>query len=495
MRCFSARHFAVFLLVFFIGGLTATGATADVVYQMDVEKQSGSTLTGVATRINASRFVTDSALVDGARTVYLIDRNVTPPAKIVADVLVADSDSRIAVLESNNLSGGSVVLAQKDQAAGGQLALLTVSGEISSVVQSLEPMEDLAEGSIYRHGALYKSGQWGAPVLNNCGQLVGLSIYETGFFGGRIAPEQVAYAQSLETLKAVLAQNDVDFEVAPDVCLSDVEQAELKAEQAARDAEAAKLEKESADREAQERLEKIQQQAEQARIEQEEALKAAQEAADKRAEEAAEAIEKAAQEREELEKARDSAEELARAEAQKQQAAEQQKVYLVVGAAIIILILLLVFITVLRKRKQALAVQQEALDQKAREAAELEAQKSQMGDQIQKMQKSFHDILLDGRTSDDRQVRLKISGKLLAQNETQLIGRESAQVDYALTEPEVSRRHLQISLREDRVFVEDLQSQNGSWLNDVQLEAGKPQELNNNDLLSLGGISFRIHFL
>ena len=153
------------------------------------------------------------------------------------------------------------------------------------------------------------------------------------------------------------------------------------------------------------------------------------------------------------------------------------------------------FITVLRKRKQALAVQQEALDQKAREAAELEAQKSQMGDQIQKMQKSFHDILLDGRTSDDRQVRLKISGKLLAQNETQLIGRESAQVDYALTEPEVSRRHLQISLREDRVFVEDLQSQNGSWLNDVQLEAGKPQELNNNDLLSLGGISFRIHFL
>jgi CheY-like chemotaxis protein len=54
----------------------------------------------------------------------------------------------------------------------------------------------------------------------------------------------------------------------------------------------------------------------------------------------------------------------------------------------------------------------------------------------------------------------------------------------------VSRRHCALTLREGRVWVEDLRSRNGTRLNGQPLEEALP--LDEEDLLELGGLVFRV---
>src|SRR5690606_34494246 len=114
---------------------------------------------------------------------------------------------------------------------------------------------------------------------------------------------------------------------------------------------------------------------------------------------------------------------------------------------------------------------------------------------MKKMQASFNDILLDGTTHDGRKIRIKINGKALAQNGEQVIGRESSQVDYPLTETEISRRHLRLLLRDGSLYAEDLQSQNGSWLNNTPMMGGQPMPLASGSVLRLSTIVFQVTYL
>ena len=50
----------------------------------------------------------------------------------------------------------------------------------------------------------------------------------------------------------------------------------------------------------------------------------------------------------------------------------------------------------------------------------------------------------------------------------------------------VSRLHARIIRQEGRYFIEDLNSTNGTFLNDVELEYHQPQELNRNDRVRFG---------
>jgi len=59
-------------------------------------------------------------------------------------------------------------------------------------------------------------------------------------------------------------------------------------------------------------------------------------------------------------------------------------------------------------------------------------------------------------------------------------------IAYGAAELGVSRNHARVSYVDDLFVVEDLDSTNGSWLNDLQLTPGRNYPLQNNDRLTLG---------
>ncbi|GGW73379.1 FHA domain-containing protein [Alishewanella tabrizica] len=496
------RFTALTVISFVLTAITASAARADYVYPLQIDRSNNRSIDALATKINANQFVTDANLLKGSSSIFIIDNTVTPAAKIVANVVFADNDKRIAVLSASNVSGKAVTLAAQDQAVGGQLVLLTNTGSVPSLVQRFEPLKDVASGGIYVHTALYNSQQWAAPLFNNCQQLLGLSVYESSLFKRMQQPEVIAYAMSSALLKAVLTERKIDFTVAPDRCLSDVEQATANAEQAAKDAAAAKAAQETADAEAKKRLAEAQQQADAAKKQADKLLQDAKDAADKIAKQneemlkqTEEAIKRAEEERAAAEALAKEAEQKAKDEADKTKAAEQQKSYFLIGAAALLLMVLLVFVLLMRKRKQAIQAKDAELLQQRKHASGLAQDNEQLIDKVAKMQISFNDVLLDGTTHDGRKIRLKINGKALAQAGEQIIGRESSQVDYPITETEISRRHLRLILRDGVLLAEDLQSQNGSWLNNLPLAAGQPVMLAPGSVLRLSTIVFQVSYL
>ncbi len=71
---------------------------------------------------------------------------------------------------------------------------------------------------------------------------------------------------------------------------------------------------------------------------------------------------------------------------------------------------------------------------------------------------------------------------LLEQDEI-LLGRDLAN-DITIGDPEVSRRHGRIFMQDDNIFVEDLGSTNGTFLNDERISS--PKQLRIGDLITLG---------
>ncbi len=67
--------------------------------------------------------------------------------------------------------------------------------------------------------------------------------------------------------------------------------------------------------------------------------------------------------------------------------------------------------------------------------------------------------------------------------EEQLVGRDLAN-DIPISDPEVSRRHARFLIREGGIFVEDLGSTNGSFLNGERVST--PQQLRVGDVVTLG---------
>lgn len=64
---------------------------------------------------------------------------------------------------------------------------------------------------------------------------------------------------------------------------------------------------------------------------------------------------------------------------------------------------------------------------------------------------------------------------------------------YSALEQGVGRRHLRLFLHHGQLFVEDLDSTNGSFINGTRLVAHTPQQLHNGDTLTLGKLALHVH--
>lgn len=73
-----------------------------------------------------------------------------------------------------------------------------------------------------------------------------------------------------------------------------------------------------------------------------------------------------------------------------------------------------------------------------------------------------------------------------------VIGRQAEDVDYLITDAEVSRRHLVLFRSEDRIYAEDLGSTNGTYINGSRLKPGEPFLLQEGDVLKIGANQYQL---
>jgi len=66
-----------------------------------------------------------------------------------------------------------------------------------------------------------------------------------------------------------------------------------------------------------------------------------------------------------------------------------------------------------------------------------------------------------------------------------VLGKDESTVDCVVAEEGISRTHLKLSMTEGKVWVEDLNSSNGTFVNDEQLMPFEPWELHEGDEIRL----------
>lgn len=75
-----------------------------------------------------------------------------------------------------------------------------------------------------------------------------------------------------------------------------------------------------------------------------------------------------------------------------------------------------------------------------------------------------------------------------------IIGRNEEICDYALENKSIGRVHARISKNDDKYYVIDMDSKNGTFLNGQQLASNKPYHINENDKLTFASIEFEFLF-
>lgn len=79
----------------------------------------------------------------------------------------------------------------------------------------------------------------------------------------------------------------------------------------------------------------------------------------------------------------------------------------------------------------------------------------------------------------------------LNENQAYIIGKDSSQCDLIFQDHSVSKKHAKISISSDgKAKIDDLSSLNGVWVNNQKIQ--EPEELNSQDIISLGTTSFII---
>ena len=110
---------------------------------------------------------------------------------------------------------------------------------------------------------------------------------------------------------------------------------------------------------------------------------------------------------------------------------------------------------------------------------------------------------LDGRESAQAQrlsVRLIEDGGIVATEfpvtpEGVVLGRDRRQADQVIEDISVSRRHIRIYEDAEKIYVEDLDSTNGTVINGIRLPAGRSWQLADRDVLCIGTRQYHIQIL
>ena len=375
------------------------------------------------------------------------------------------------------------------------------SGSISRIIEPASS-SDPADPATIRHNALAGERRHGAPLFNNCGQVVGVIVERAAETPGS------ARAAPAEWLVETFGDDGLAPVRVEEVCLSDAEQV-AASEQARVEAEEQTAAAQAAAEEAEAARAAAQEQAEAERAAAEEQTAAAQAAAEEAEAERAAAelqVAEAEQVRLELEaradeawrnqaaaeQARAAAAADAAAAAERAEAAERDRqatrryaAWAAAAGGASSALLLGLWLAARRSRARAARAGRAA-------AAEASAARTAMAARAAAEQEAaaVPDVVLTGTDPEGRPVSLRVPGRVVAGRSGAVVGRSPFDGEVVLNHPEVSRRHFRLFRADGTLMVEDLGSMNGTALDGVPLVAGAGQPLAAGARLRVGQIEF-----
>ena len=404
-------------------------------------------------------------------------------------------------------------------------------GVIGSFIKRPVQAYGSAEQRFITHNSdLHSPAAYGAPLLNEQGQVVGVNHRNPDLPASALArntkPTGKAYAVPSADLADFLSSKGIMFDSAVLVGTAQRPSYQQPSQASAQDSEGARpslaptaeIEAELArarERWQQERRVRVEAQREalEARKKADEMARAAEEAESKSAvseqekgaarraartaSAAADAAEKAADEAvaraleaervaKEMEKEATTA--LAAKEAADEKATKARRNFYVIGSAGGLVVLILALWFYLHSRRSSARVDKaeaRAVD------AEKDAQRAQVA-AAQALKPAPFSCLMEGRSPEGRRYTLKIPASALGASEGVVIGRNPEHASVVVDHKGISRQHAKLTVIDNTLHIEDLNSTNGTFVNDVRLAPTQRLPLRNGFAVRLGPIPFSL---
>lgn len=457
--------------------------------------------------VQADRFngyiVTNAEILSGADSL-----TVTVPGtggRLVAQVLRTDLSNDYALLKVNGLDLPAIEFASAEPSSGEVVwtaAKVNGSDQVSLSKGLLRTGFKLAhdETGWYQHTASNPvSG--GSVLLNECGHVLGLNFLKPAGDGSTRAVD-------MSTMFELLAQQNIKVTVTDSQCVSEVVKAREKAEAASEDARRAQTEAVRAQEVARE-LEKelnaskrsndgLLRQTEIARERADEAIAAAERAqarADNTQRELEEKTLVLREETQALLKAFE--EERVQAEArfqdllqsQQESAASRERILLAFSGALIIVIGFVLFLGRVRGGGSPRTVISSRL-------ASSDENVPVIAGRTELHREELSEYVLDGRDDDGIRYLLRISGDQLVKNDNGvIIGRNPKDSPYIINHADVSRKHARIKVENNRVFIEDLGSTNGTSVNGQSIDDKGLVSVSSGDQIIIGSVVMKLRVM
>ncbi len=428
-------------------------------------------------------------------------------AELAAEITVEDEDLDIAILKVTGFeapplffSARPVAEANMVRSVGswegqgpsvGALPIDTAIGAVGSLV-ALEIDRDRTTNFLIHNALILRQG-YGGPVVNACGEIVGLNRPDPALSNRRVRqgvdPDQAVHALPAATLQEFLLANEVQPSLAANNCLTENERATLSKEQAEaekagaeRAAATAKAAAAAAELRAQELERKAleaQQQAETSAEDKRRAQEAARRARSEAQRKAIEANQLQAR-AEQLESRIEEAEQAAKT-AQDAEAKSRRRLYIGLGvAAAVILFLVGISMIMIRRRSRAITEVESEVEAVKVEAAMARAEAAAAVPSV------WNNCLLEGAP-----VSLKLPGTAMpADVGGVVVGRHPSSSTVVFDEASISRSHARFYASDDEVFVEDLDSTNGTMVEGEKLEPNTPHKIADGQKVTLGRHEF-----
>ncbi|WP_317932706.1 FHA domain-containing protein [Halioxenophilus sp. WMMB6] len=498
MNTFFARWIAALVLCGTAFGQLQAATVAKVeIFRKGLQQQSG-----VAALVAKETLLINDLLIEQGDQVMVYDE--TTGAKIIAEVIAKDKEADLALISAKGLTGEPFTLAKAGLIVGRKVYLqLSNDNRREGTVHTLLVADSKNPLPRVRHTQQVLDNEFGAPLLNNCGELAGVSQNPKALMSSRLQPtdDNLSVVSELQTVSDFLAANGVTATIATATCLSDKERAELaeqssqatkqeleEVEQAKADLEKQRAELEKARKELEARTKELDENLQTAGDE----IKTASEDLESKNAELERQAEVLAEKEEAILKAEEE-----RQRIEQEKANEQRKqLYIAAALGLLVVVVALIAVILIRGKKARLAAaEQEALANRQRlamEQAKYEAAQAELA----QASATFPDILLLGTDEDGNECRVKIIGKALAQaQDGQLLGRSAQKADYVINVAGVSREHLKITLVDNTVMVEDLKSFNGTAVNEQPLQPFSPTAIRANDKIRIGTVNCQVLFM
>ena len=361
--------------------------------------------------------------------------------------------------------------------------------------------------SLVSHNALVAAKSFGAPVLNDCGEVMGVSIADPRLDRSELMndPQDIMVAVKSAQVTQWLQAASIGITTTTETCLSSEQQAAEKVLEAEAEAAAKVLEAEAeavakvleAEAETATAAEK-KREAEAKRAKAESEVEEAEAALEEALSQATASEEEKAAAQQALDAARNSLEsannemQMLQAEieeirlealARDSEWIEKARLYGGTAAGVLFLVLLLWWLTA-RRKKHLVA----AADQRAEEAA----QKAQ--DVILEAQARLapFDCVLEGQDTDGKRYLLKLHKLVLGEPQGVILGRNPGNSTFVIGHEGISREHARFFVEDDSLFVEDLGSGNGTRVNGVGLIPKNAVRVNHGATIEFGPVLFRV---